>query len=251
MRYGHRCAPAAKRNPAGIHGRDVTFQLAEVAVLPQGVRGNPDAHCLDGGTAGTGMKSPWGRKGADVRWERCASAKAKRSAPALRAGRPMIWLQAQGGCDRISLPGRFGERRNQARRIGKSGECRMKIRTQVIQFSSAGSLNTILHFATISLLIGSFALRQSISNAVTYLIASSFSFLINSVWSFEVKPHVPRYSRFQVIALLGLAVSTILGHVSDILGWYYAITFFLTALIVPFISFLIRRRHTFSSNFAP
>jgi putative flippase GtrA len=133
-----------------------------------------------------------------------------------------------------------------AGRLAAAPFIHMKSRVQLIRFSLVGNLNTILHTATIGLVVNVFALSQLISNAVAYVVASSFSFVINSVCSLEVKPHLYRYSRFELVALLRLAASAILGRMGDILRWLYAITIFLTALIVPFISFLVHRRYTFS-----
>ena len=95
-------------------------------------------------------------------------------------------------------------------------------------------------------MINVFALSRLISNAAAHVVASSFSVVINSVWSLEVKPQLYRYSRFQLVALLGLAAPAILGRMGDIPGWLYAIIVFFTARIVPFISFLVRHRYTFS-----
>jgi putative flippase GtrA len=89
-------------------------------------------------------------------------------------------------------------------------------------------------------------LSQLISNVAAYVVASSFSFIANSIWSFEVRPHAHRYVRFQIVALVGLLVCAFIGHLGDAYGWHYVITVFLTACIMPVISFLAHRSYTYS-----
>jgi putative flippase GtrA len=121
--------------------------------------------------------------------------------------------------------------------------------TQLIRFSVVGILNTILYVATLTFAIEIFDLRQSISNTLAYLIASSFSFFINSTWSFRVRPQLRRYGRFQLVGLLSLMVCAIVGHMGDVFCWHYMVTVLVTGLVVPFISFLAHRHYTFSKTF--
>jgi putative flippase GtrA len=107
-------------------------------------------------------------------------------------------------------------------------------------------LNTALHLATVGLLTQIFGLSQLVSNVAAYLVASSFSFIANSIWSFEVKPQARRFARFQVVGLMGLLASALTGHMGDVFGWHYAVTVLLTGCIVPLLSFLAHRSYTYS-----
>jgi putative flippase GtrA len=121
----------------------------------------------------------------------------------------------------------------------------MNTRVQLTRFCLVGTINFIVHLATFAVAINTLALTQLMSNAIAYLVASSFSFVMNSIWSFEVKLRVRRYARFQLVALLGLAVCAILGRLGDEFSLPYAVTVLATVLILPLISFLVHRRYTF------
>lgn len=118
--------------------------------------------------------------------------------------------------------------------------------TQLIRFALVGVVNTALHLAVVGVMTQIFGLTQLISNSVAYVIASSFSFVVNSIWSFQVKPQAHRFARFQIVGLLGVIVSATFGHLGDVFGWHYVITVLLTGCFVPFISFLGHRIYTYS-----
>ena len=84
------------------------------------------------------------------------------------------------------------------------------------------------------------------ANVVAYIVASSFSFWMNSRWSFQRKPGVRNYARFQLVSVLGLISSATLGHLGDHFGWHFLVTVFMIVLTVPVISFLLHRSYTFS-----
>jgi putative flippase GtrA len=123
----------------------------------------------------------------------------------------------------------------------------VRLPVQAARFCLVGIGNVTVHTAAFTTLIAVLGFTQLLSNALAYLVASSFSFVINSVWTFEMKLHPRRYVRFQVVGLFGLAVAAILGCLGDKFHWPYAATILLTVLILPLISFLLHRHYTFSA----
>jgi putative flippase GtrA len=122
----------------------------------------------------------------------------------------------------------------------------MKTTGQLTRYALVGVLNTALHLTIFGLLTQNFGLSQLLSNVAAYLVASSFSFVVNSIWSFRVKPQARRFARFQVVGLMGLLASALTGHMGDVFGWHYVVTVLLTAGIVPLLSFLAHRSYTYS-----
>lgn len=121
----------------------------------------------------------------------------------------------------------------------------MRAHVQLFRFCVVGAVNTAIYVAAVALAIGLFGIRQSVSNALAYLVASTFSFLANSFWSFEVSPRMHRYARFQIVVLLGAAACAVIGHFGDEFHWPELATIAATALLMPFISFTAHRRYTF------
>lgn len=122
----------------------------------------------------------------------------------------------------------------------------MKPSVQVTRYALIGVGNTAIHLLIVGLLTWFVGLNQMYSNTIAYIIASSFSFLMNAKWSFQRKPKAQNYARFQVISVLGLIASTFFGYLGDYFGWHFALTVLLIALTVPIVSFLLHRSYTFS-----
>jgi len=122
----------------------------------------------------------------------------------------------------------------------------MKLSLQVTRYALIGVCNTVVHLSIVGLLTWLVGFNQMYANTVAYIVASSFSFVMNAKWSFQRKPGARNYARFQLVSVLGLIASATLGHLGDYFGWHFAVTVFLIALTVPVVSFLLHRSYTFS-----
>ena len=122
----------------------------------------------------------------------------------------------------------------------------MHISVQLVRFAIVGVLNTVLHLVVVAILTQLVGVSQLISNSVAYLVASSFSFIVNSIWSFQAKPHAHRYLRFQVVGLVGLAVCAFFGYLGDVFGWHYVVAVLLSGCVLPLVTFLAHRFYTYS-----
>jgi putative flippase GtrA len=118
--------------------------------------------------------------------------------------------------------------------------------TQLTRFIVVGAANVNRWMATFAALVATLDLSQSWSNALAYVVASSFSFVMNSIWSFEVRLRLRRYIRFQLVGLIGLVIAGALGHLGDYYQWPYAVTVLATVLVLPPVSFLVHRSYTFA-----
>ena len=122
----------------------------------------------------------------------------------------------------------------------------MHISVQLVRFAIVGVLNTVLHLAVVAILTQLFGVSQLISNSTAYLVASSFSFIMNSIWSFQARPEAHRYIRFQVVGLLGLAICAFFGYLGDAFGWHFVVAVLLSGCALPLITFLAHRSYTYS-----
>ncbi|WP_414148457.1 GtrA family protein [Erwinia sp. BNK-24-b] len=103
------------------------------------------------------------------------------------------------------------------------------------RYVSVGVLNTLLHWLTFSLLVYALACPQSFANLVAFLIAVTFSFIINAKWTFKKQATKNRYFLF-VIFMGSLAWLT--GYIADRLHYPFIVTlvaFSVISLIAGFI----------------
>lgn len=117
---------------------------------------------------------------------------------------------------------------------------------QITRYALIGVCNTSIHLLIVGLLTWFAEFNQMYANVIAYIVASSFSFVMNTRWSFQSRPGARNYARFQLVSLFGLIVNATLGHLGDYFGWHIVVTVFLIGLTVSVISFLLHRSYTFS-----
>jgi len=85
-----------------------------------------------------------------------------------------------------------------------------------IKFSLTGVLNTFNYIALISILLNFSKLNLFFSNAISYTIATIISYYINSIWTFNRKVSTKNMSKFILVCLIGLIISSIISHIIDL-----------------------------------
>jgi putative flippase GtrA len=122
----------------------------------------------------------------------------------------------------------------------------MLLNLQAKRYALIGVLNTVTYLLIVWLLTKFVVFSQLYANIAANILVSSLSFWMNARWSFQKKPGVISYARFQLVAVLGLIASAFLGHLGDLFDWHFLITVFLIGLTIPAISFLLHRSFSFS-----
>jgi len=122
----------------------------------------------------------------------------------------------------------------------------MHLTLQARRYALIGVSNTLTYSLIVWLLTRFVSFNQLYANIAAYVAVSSLSFWMNARWSFGKKPGVANYARFQLVAVLGLIASAILGHLGDRFEWHFLVTVFLIGLTIPVISFLLHRSFSFS-----
>lgn len=88
------------------------------------------------------------------------------------------------------------------------------------RYFSVGILNTLIHWSIFSLCyyLGQ---PQSISNFVAFIVAVTFSFIVNAKWTFKSDATVTRYALY--IGFMG-ALSLLVGYAADLVALNPVIT---------------------------
>ena len=83
------------------------------------------------------------------------------------------------------------------------------------RYLSVGALNTLLHWAVFTAILTATSFSQAIANLVAFAVAVSFSFIVNSHFTFKAKATGRRYLGF--VGFMGL-LSLLIGGAADRLG---------------------------------
>ncbi|WP_392552773.1 GtrA family protein [Orbus wheelerorum] len=100
-----------------------------------------------------------------------------------------------------------------------------------IKYSGVGVINTAIHWLIFLLCFYCFSLKQATSNLIAFAIAVTFSYLINSVFTFKVKYRVKNYLLY---CFSMAAIAYFVGYFSD----YIQLPFLLTLITFSFISLI-------------
>jgi putative flippase GtrA len=116
---------------------------------------------------------------------------------------------------------------------------------QVQRFAVSGLLATGLHALVAVGLIESFAISAPLANGIAFLIATVFSYAVNTLWSFSSALHGRNLFRFICVSIVGgslaISVSAIAAHYE----LHYLAGIGMVALIVPSVTFLLHRFWTY------
>jgi putative flippase GtrA len=113
---------------------------------------------------------------------------------------------------------------------------------RVLRFGISGLLATGLHVLIAVTLIRSVLLPPSIANGAAFAMATIFSYLINTMWSFGRPLHGRNLLRFCAVSCIGLILAMIISGAAQHFGLHYMLGIFFVVLTVPPVTFLL---HTF------
>jgi putative flippase GtrA len=85
----------------------------------------------------------------------------------------------------------------------------------------------------------------SIANGVAFVVATIFSYLVNTMWSFSSPLHGRNLLRFCVVALVGLSLAMMISGAAQHYGLHYLWGIFFVVLVVPPVTFLLHSFWTY------
>lgn len=114
-----------------------------------------------------------------------------------------------------------------------------------IRFALIGVINTGIHFLLFLGLIELIRLPPPAANALAFMGANIFSYLVNSHFNFKTSVGVRHYFRFLSTSLVGVLVSYSLSLLVELFGLHYVFGFLLLILVMPPLNYLLMRRVVF------
>ena len=114
-----------------------------------------------------------------------------------------------------------------------------------MRFVIVGVATTGIHLV-VELSLFNFAEFSTIfANACAFLVATIFSYVLNTIWSFSRKINTNIFRKYLFVSFVGLMVSISIAKASEIIGLDNLQGTFLVILILPMVSFLLHNYWTY------
>lgn len=116
---------------------------------------------------------------------------------------------------------------------------------QALRFAISGLMVTGLHVLIATAFIQIILPVPSIANGVAFLVATVFSYLINTMWSFSSPLHGRNLFRFCVVSCIGLFLAMTISGTAQYYGLHYLYGIGLVVCIVPPTTFVLHNFWTY------
>lgn len=113
------------------------------------------------------------------------------------------------------------------------------------RFAFTGAANTCLHALIALSLIDVVHAPPPLANGVAFGVATVFSYIMNTLWSFSATLHGKSFFRFVTTSLAGLLVSMGLAWLAEQWGWPPLAGILLVVSVVPVVSYVLHSRWTY------
>jgi len=120
-----------------------------------------------------------------------------------------------------------------------------QIPSSLLRYYLIGILATLMHVVIVAILIEKFASSAGLANGIAFILATIFSYIMNTYWSFQAKMSFTVLCRFWSVAALGCALAVVISSVAEHLGFHYLIGIAMVMSVVPVISYLLHRNWTY------
>lgn len=121
----------------------------------------------------------------------------------------------------------------------------MILTVQVRRFLLSGVLATAVHFVVAAALIEQAQTEPALANAVAFTVATAFSYVINTLWSFSSVIDGRTLVRFVLVQLLGVGLAAGVSGTVDWFGLHYIIGIMCVPLFVTPVTYTLHRLWTY------
>lgn len=116
---------------------------------------------------------------------------------------------------------------------------------QALRFALSGFLVTGLHVIFATTFIHILLLAPSLANGLAFVVATVFSYLLNTTWSFSSPLHGRTLIRFFVVSAIGLSLAMALSGAAQYYGLHYWYGIVFVVCTVPPVTFLLHNFWTY------
>lgn len=110
------------------------------------------------------------------------------------------------------------------------------------RFGVTGVANTGIHLAVAYLFL---SVGPVIANAVAFIVATSFSYVVNTLWSFSATMTRQNLSRFITVAIIGLLAAMLLAKLGELIGLPPMGSVLLVVCVMPLVNYGLHSAYTY------
>lgn len=122
------------------------------------------------------------------------------------------------------------------------------VTVQFVVFCAFGVVNTAIHALTVVALVEWGGTGATLANTVAFFLANLFSYGVNSLVTFKVRPSFEGYLRFFSSSLVVLATTIVVSGAGEAAGVHYIPVMIMLMIMSPILSFLMVRRFAFGKR---
>jgi len=115
----------------------------------------------------------------------------------------------------------------------------------LIKYYLIGGIAVLLHIVIVVVVIELWGLFPSLANAIAFILATVFSSIANTYWSFQAKINGVILFRFWCVALLGLCLAVIISGIADYLKFHYLFGVMMVVSVTPIVSYTLHKNWTY------
>jgi len=115
----------------------------------------------------------------------------------------------------------------------------------LIKYYLIGGIAVVLHFLIVIFIVEQWLLHPSAANAIAFVLATIFSNIANTYWSFETKVSRTIFLRFWSVALLGLCLAVLISSTAEYFGLHYLVGILLVVSVTPIVSYTLHKNWTY------
>lgn len=121
-------------------------------------------------------------------------------------------------------------------------------KNKIIRFIFAGVLVTFIYIVIGFILLKFTDINSVEVNAIAFIIANLFSYMIHTLWSFSTKIKKNNFLKFYIVSLIGFLISLILPMLGEHLKVDKFFITIVTSLSIPLFTFIVHNLWTYKAK---
>lgn len=116
---------------------------------------------------------------------------------------------------------------------------------KLLKFGVTGLGSTLIHIIVASILISGFDTNTQLGNGSAFVVATLFSYTVNTLWSFSNTITSKNALRFIIVSIGGLGLTIVISLIADSLSLHYMLGIAMIVISVPIYTFLAHSLWTY------